>query len=156
MLFLNNEKLFNMIIENLPKYQGLVMEDIFKVILPKIKSTEIYKKNKEEYDKKFEFIKEIGLIFPLLKFYENKEKEINYIYKFDNSEISLTENEYLKLLKVRKQIPQRVSLNTTFQKFSENIKLSRAFDIVIRRAMVVYSKYKSSYPHLMLGSFLYD
>ncbi len=155
-IFLNNEKSFNFVIEKLPKFISKIVEDIYDKLFPIVKITEIYLNHKEEYDKKFEFVKEISLIFPLLKFFDNREKELELIYDFNKSIFPKTEIEYEQLLRIRQQIPQRVVLNTSFQKFSENVKLSRALNVVIRRSLMIYKKYKTEYPTYIYSSFLYD
>ena len=141
-IFLNNEKLFNM-----------ANNIYFKII--KIIINEIYKKNKEEYDTKLNFYREICYLFPILKFFENKKE--NKIYEIEeNEDLHFSENKYDKIARINSQIPKRNGLNITLEYFKEHTNIDQTYAMSLRRTLLIYQKFNILYPDYKTSSFLYE
>ena len=154
-IFLNNEKLFNMASNIYLKIIKIIINEIYDSILVKISSNEIYKKNKEEYDTKLNFYREICYLFPILKFFENKKE--NKIYEIEeNEDLYLSENKYDKIARINSQIPKRNGLNITLEYFKEHTNIDQTYAMSLRRILLIHQKFNILYPDYKTSSFLYE
>ena len=154
-IFLNNEKLFNMASNIYFKIIKIIINEIYDSILKKISTNEIYKKNKEEYDTKLNFYREICYLFPILKFFENKKE--NKIYEIEeNEDLYFSENKYDKIARINSQIPKRNGLNITLEYFKEHTNMDQAYAMSLRRILLIYQKFNILYPDYKTSSFLYE
>ena len=154
-LLLNNEKLFNIVVDIIMEIIAKILTQTNDYVLKKIIDNPIYKNNKEEYDKKFDLIKEMFNLFPLLKYFNNKCQEYE-IFNLDRDIIlDFSEVEYSKILQVNSQIPKTLGLNGTFSYFKEHTNYKQAFGMSLRRTLLMHNKYKISYPDFIRCSFLY-
>ena len=154
-LLLNNEKLFNTVVDISLEIISKIIIQTNDYVLSKIIDNPIYKNNKEEYDKKFDLIKEMFSLFPLLKFFDNSNKEYE-IFNLDRDiTLDLSEVEYGKILQVSSQIPKTQGLNATFSYFKEHTNYKQTFGMSLRRMLLVHNKYKITYPDFIRSSFLY-
>ena len=154
-IFLNNEKLFNMASNIFLKSIKIIINEIYDSILTKISTNEIYKKNNEEYDNKLNFYREICYLFPILKFFENKTE--NKIYEIEENEnLYFSENKYDKIARINSQIPKRNGLNITLEYFKEHTNISQTYAMSLRRILLIHQKFNILYPDYKMSSFLYE
>ena len=154
-IFLNNEKLFNMASNIYLKMIKIIINEVYDSILIKISTNEIYKKNKEEYDSKLNFYREICYLFPILKFFENKKE--NKIYEIEkNEDLYFSENKYDRIARIISQIPKRNGLNITLEYFKEHTNIDQTYAISLRRTLLFYQKFNILYPDYKASSFLYE
>ena len=154
-IFLNNEKLFNMANNIYLKIIKIIINEIYDSILVKISSNEIYKKNKEEYDTKLNFYREICYLFPILKFFENKKE--NKIYEIEeNEDLYFSENKYDKIARINSQIPKRNGLNITLEYFKEHTNIDQTYAMSLRRNLLIHQKFNILYPDYKTSCFLYE
>lgn len=154
-IFLNNEKLFNIASNIYCKIIKIIIDEIYDSIVRKISNNEIYKNNKEEYDNKLNFYREICYLFPILKFFEN-EKE-NKIYEFEeNQELYFSENKYDRIARINSQIPKRNGLNITLEYFKEHTNIGQTYAMSLRRIMLIHQKFNILYPNYKKSAFLYE
>ena len=154
-IFLNNEKLFNMASNIYLKMIKIIINEVYDSILIKISTNEIYKKNKEEYDTKLNFYREICYLFPILKFFENKKE--NKIYEIEkNEDLYFSENKYDRIARINSQIPKRNGLNITLEYFKEHTNIDQTYAMSLRRMLLFYQKFNILYPDYKASSFLYE
>ena len=154
-IFLNNEKLFQMLCKILQKINKKITNEIFDSISQKISDNEIYKNHKEEYEEYFLFYKEICYLFPLLKFFDNsQEKEI---YELDDDlHLYFSENIYDSISRINSQIPKRKGLNLTLSYFKDHYNIQQGYEMSLRRILLFHKNYKVRFPDFKKSSFLYD
>lgn len=156
-LFLNNRELFNIIIESLPKLIERIFDEIIDLVRKGISSTNIYNKNKDEYNIKFKTIKKIFVLFPLLMFFDKRQEKIDYLFDYEkNIILNISENNYEKELENKKHIPQKVGLDIPLKQFHDINLNAKVLEAVIRRDFEIFQKYNSDYLDFMFSSFLFD
>ena len=154
-LLLNNEKLFSSVVDITIEIISKILIQINEYVLKKIIDNPIYKNNKEEYDKKFDLIKEMFSLLPLLKYFDNSNQEYD-IFNLDHDIIlDLSEVKYEKILQVSSQIPKTQGLNASFSYFKEHTNFKQVFGMSLRRTLLIHNKYKISYPDFVRSSFLF-
>lgn len=154
-IFLNNEKLFKMANNIYQKIIKIIINEIYDSILKKISNNEIYKANKEDYDQKLNFYKQICYLFPILKFFENNQD--NEIFEIENDiNLTFSENIYDQIIRINTQIPKRNGLNISLDYFKMHTNMEQTYGMALRRIILIYQKYKVLFPFFKKGSFLYE
>ena len=154
-IFLNNEKLFEMANNIYLKIIKIIIDKIFNDTREKIYDDEIFKSHKEDYEKKLDYYKEICYLFPLLKFFENSQEK--NIYEL-NEDLSLDFSEiiYDQILRVNSHIPKRNGLNITLDYLKEYSNIGQSYAMSLRRILLMYEKYQVLFPNFKKSSFLYN
>lgn len=153
-LLLNCKKIFENVVDISIDIISKLLIQINDCVKEKIKDNPIYIINKETYEKKMNFIKEIFLLFPLSKYFDDNEQyEIFKINK--NKTIDLSEVEFEEVLKNNLRIPKNQGLNRNFQYFKEHTNYREAFGMSLRRLLLLHQKYKIIYPEFVKSLFLF-
>lgn len=154
-IFLNNEKLFQMLNNVYLRLIKVIINDIYDFILKKISNEENFKCHKEEYEQKINFYRELCYLFPILKYFENaQEKEIYHLE--DDNNLNFSEYTFGQIARVNSQIPKRNGLNITLEYFKEHSNIKQACAMSLRRILLIYKKYEVLLPDYRQSSFLYD
>ena len=154
-IFLNNEKLIRMFNSISFKINNNIIDELYENIFQKLCDKEIFKNHKEEYEEKINFYKEVCYLFPIIKFFENRQDK--EIYKLEEDlNLEHSENIFDEILRVNNQIPKRNGLNITLDYFKKHTNIEEAYDMSLRRILLIYQKYKILVPSFKLSSFLYE
>lgn len=154
-IFLNNEKLFQMLNNVYLRLIKVIINDIYDFILKKISNEENFKSHKEEYKQKINFYRELCYLFPILKYFENdQEKEIYYLENDNN--LNFSEYTFDQISRVNSQIPKRNGLNITLDYFKEYSNIKQACAMSLRRILLIHKKYEVLLTDYKQSSFLYD
>ena len=154
-IFLNNIKLFKILNCLLLKISNKIIDGIYEDIFEKISVNEIFKNKKEEYVQKINFYKEICYLFPILKYFDkSQDKEI---YELEEDiHLEYSENIFDEILSVNSEIPKRNGLNITLEYLKEHTNIEQAYEMSLKRILLIYQKYKILPPIFKLSSFLYE
>lgn len=154
-IFLNNDKLFQSLNKINVKLIKQIIDDIFDSIIKKISNNDIFKNHKEEYEKHFNFYKEVCYLFPILIYFDSSQEK--NIYELDKDlNLNFSEYTYDQLSRLDSTIPKRKGLNITLSYFKEHALIENVYSTCLKRHLSIDTKYKTTFPIYKKSSFLYD
>lgn len=152
-LFKSNNKMiltFTEAFSNLTKY---IIHCINEEIVEKIKSNEVYIKNKKEYTSTFAYIENVILMFPIIKYMNNVSHSLVFSGLEKPKKAAQTENLFLILKEIIYQFPN-------YDKLKESIKEDRlvqeSLSMIFKRDFELYGTMHVESRDLLYDYLLYE
>ena len=154
-IILNNEKIFKFTRIFWQNNIIKIMNILYDYIIQQLSDKEIYKNNKEIYNEKLNYYKEICYLLPILKYFEEKQEKKIYEIEEDIN-LHFNENDYDQMSRVDSQIPRRNALNVTLDYLKKYSDIEEGYAMALRRSLLINQKKKVFITGYKRSSFLYD
>lgn len=155
MIFIYNEKYFNMTCKILHTLIQIIVDDLYGKIFNKISDNKIFLKHKADYTAKIQLYRDISYFFFIFQHFDkDKEKMIFSIDEDFNFDFS--ENVYDNVGRFNYHILKRTGLNFSLELFKERINNDYLYSQYLKRILLIYQRYKIILPIYKKSKFLYD
>ena len=155
MIFLYNEKYFNMTCKILHTLIQIIVDELYGKIFNKISDNKIFLKHKADYTTKIQLYRDISYYFFIFKHFDkDKEKMIFTIDEDFNFDFS--ENTYDNVGRFNYHILKRTGLNFSLELFKERINNDYLYYQYLKKLLFIYQRYKIILPTYKKSTFLYD
>lgn len=154
-IFLYNEKCFNIALNSLNKIIKKVVDEIFDFIINKISTNKTFLKHKNEYEKNLKYYREMCYFFPFFRSFDKSRQSNIFNFKEDVN-MNFSENTFDNVERFNFYILKRTGLNVTLDFFKERIKLDYVLRSNFKKLLLIYQKYKIFLPEYNQCMLLYD
>ena len=152
-LFKSNNKMMLTFTEAFSNLTKFIIHCINEEIVEKIKSNEVYIKNKKEYTAIFSYIENAILMFPVIKYMNNVSHSLVFSGLEKPKKAAQNENLFLILKQIIYQFPN-------FDRLKENIKEDRlvqeSLSMIFKRDFELYAKMNIKSRDLLYDYLLYE